>query len=152
MKYSVFIYIYLFMKFWFHFIELNFKLTQYCMVTGCYLVSWYFSWCSIVRHFYGIVTTLQDISCYIWLFWLPHYNSNFAVTCRFKILHMAGYCPATNILTKCLFRLELLCSYFSALHISNALNSLSAAHVSVRTSDGASHFKLYMWTMCYKWL
>ncbi len=41
-----------------HFVELNFKLTQYCMVSWYYLVSWYFSWYSIVRHFYGIVTTL----------------------------------------------------------------------------------------------
>ncbi len=28
------------------------------MVSWYYLVSWYFSWYSIVRHFYGIVTTL----------------------------------------------------------------------------------------------
>ncbi len=54
---SVFIYIYLFMKL-IHFVELNFKLTQYCMISWYYLVSWYFSWYSIVRHFYGIVTTL----------------------------------------------------------------------------------------------
>ncbi len=53
-----------------NFVELNFKLTQYCMVSWYYLVSWYFSWYSIVRHFYGIVTTLLtrithcgDISC-----------------------------------------------------------------------------------------
>ncbi len=46
------------MKFWFFFLEFNFKLTQYCMVSWYYLVSWYFSWYSIVRHFYGIVTTL----------------------------------------------------------------------------------------------
>ncbi len=41
-----------------HFVEINYKLTQYCMVSWYYLVSWYFSWYSIVRHFYGIVTTL----------------------------------------------------------------------------------------------
>ncbi len=41
-----------------HFVELNFKLTQYCIVSWYYLVSWYFSWYSIIRHFYGIVTTL----------------------------------------------------------------------------------------------
>ncbi len=29
------------------------------MVSWYYLVSWYFSWYSIVRHFYGIVTTLH---------------------------------------------------------------------------------------------
>ncbi len=28
------------------------------MVSWYYLVSWYFSWYSIVRHFYGIVATL----------------------------------------------------------------------------------------------
>ncbi len=41
------------------------------MVSWYYLVSWYFSWYSIVRHFYGIVTTLV---CYRLVIWTNHYN------------------------------------------------------------------------------
>ncbi len=36
------------------------------MVSWYYIVSWYFSWYSIVRHFYGIVTTLIETRCDEW--------------------------------------------------------------------------------------
>ncbi len=78
-----------------HFVELNFKLTQYCMVSWYYLVSWYFSWYSIVRHFYGIVTTLMCIYMYMFIYG-GHTSHRFDFLSALVLPYK--YCLPTNFL------------------------------------------------------